>query len=292
MSLSPPTLPQAVRLVHVRAADPARGDPQLRRRLARLHELGTPAAWRAAVLALMLTEGSEPDVRAWQSLVAPGPAAWQVLDDVAHLPPAHRLPWFEHFARALAPEPVAQRQALIVGARSLLTADGIVSPMDQLRWIALRHLLAGSAVAPPAPVQHDFEGLDAGQVHAACVYAAFLSLLVPVPEVDLDPSGRGPAGQTWYELVTASWSDRGTLPARTGHDVDAALRALRELQAMSWLLRPMLVRSWYDGARALTEGPALNAQAADALRLSCTLLDSPVPPELGRQYSEVAPVRH
>ena len=65
------------------------------------------------------------------------------------------------------------------------------------------------------------------------------------------------------------------------------LRALRELQAMPWLLRPMLVRSWFDGARALTDGPLLHPGAADALRLSCVLLDSPVPPELGQQYIEV-----
>ena len=77
------------------------------------------------------------------------------------------------------------------------------------------------------------------------------------------------------------------MPARQGHDIDAALRALRELQAMPWLLRPMLVRSWFDGARMLTEGPHLRPVAADALRLSCVLLDSPVPPELGQQYIEV-----
>jgi hypothetical protein len=31
--------------------------------------------------------------------------------------------------------------------------------------------------------------------------------------------------------------------------------------------------------------------AADALRLTCTLLDSPVPPELAEQYVEVEPAR-
>jgi hypothetical protein len=35
----------------------------------------------------------------------------------------------------------------------------------------------------------------------------------------------------------------------------------------------------------------LHPDAADALRLSCVLLDSPVPPELGRQYIEVDAAR-
>jgi hypothetical protein len=54
----------------------------------------------------------------------------------------------------------------------------------------------------------------------------------------------------------------------------------------------MLVRTWFDAARALTDGPRLHAASADALRLSCVLLDSPMPPELGQQYIEVDPIRH
>jgi hypothetical protein len=169
----------------------------------------------------------------------------------------------------------------------LLTADGIVSPMDQLRWVALRHLLAGSAVSPPAAAPSEFEMLDHYQVHAVCVYCAFLSTLVPMPEIHFDPTGYGSVSQNWYDSVTAPWLDRIDVPARQGHDIDATLRALRDLQAMPWLLRPVLVRSWFDAARALTEGPALHPEAADALRLSCVLLDSPVPPELGQQYIEL-----
>jgi hypothetical protein len=156
---------------------------------------------------------------------------------------------------------------------------------DQL--LALRHLLAGSAVAPPAAAANEFETLDRQQVHAICVYAGFLSTLVPTTEIHLDPTGYGSVSQDWYDSVTAPWLDHADVPARQGHDIDAALRALRELQALPWLLRPMLVRSWFDAARAATDGPALHADAADALRLSCVLLDSPLPPELADQYIAV-----
>jgi hypothetical protein len=285
--LSPRTLPQAVNLVHVRVVDRERGDPNEHERWRRLRSLDDPRAWRATVLALLLTPQSDLEQRVWRSLVRDMPAAFQLFDDVSQLWPSQRLPWFEHFARRLAPGPVAQRQELIGAARSLLTADGVVSSMDQLRWIALRHLLAGSAVAPPAAAATEFETLDRQQVHAICVYCGFLSTLVPMPEITFDPSGYGCVSQDWYDSVTAPWIDHADVPARQGYDIDAALRALRELQAMPWLLRPMLVRSWFDAARALTDGPLLHPDAADALRLSCVLLDSPVPPELGQQYIEV-----
>jgi len=295
MSLSPPTLPGSVNLVHVRLAERARGDPRQREVLVRLRALVGPPAWRAAVLALMVTPGSGLEREAWLALAAAPPTspqqAAQLFDDISHLWSSRRLPWFEHFARLLAPGPVAQRHELIGAARGLLTADGVVSSMDQLRWIALRHLLAGSAVAPPAAAATEFETMDRQQVHAICVYCGFLSTLVPTPEITFDPTGYGSVSQNWYDTVTAPWIDHADVPARQGYDIDAALRALRELQAMPWLLRPMLVRSWFDAARALTDGPLLHPGAADALRLCCVLLDSPVPPELGQQYIEVDPAR-
>jgi hypothetical protein len=294
MPVAPPTLPQPANLVHVRAL--AGAAALQRERMQRLRALRDADALDAAVLACLLTPGSARDRAAWCGLVAKHDVQHEALalvrDDVERLSPAQRLPWFEHFARLLARGPVARRQALIGAARRLLTADGVVSPMDQLRWIALRHLLAGSAVAPPAALAQEFETLDGDQVHSICVYAGFLSTLVPTPEIHFDPTGYGSVSQQWFDTVTAPWVDRTDLPARDGHDIDGALRALRELQAMPWLLRPMLVRTWFDAARALTDGPRLHAAAADALRLSCVLLDCPMPPELGQQYSEVDPPKH
>jgi hypothetical protein len=290
MSLAPSTLPQAMNLVHVRptALPWGAAGAQARERVQRLRALHDPDALEAAVLACLLTPDSAHDLPVWRSLVARPDALAQVREDVEQLSAAQRLPWFEHFARTLAPGPVARRQALIGASRRLLTADGLVSPMDQLRWIALRHLLAGSAVAPPAALAQEFETLDGDQVHSICVYAGFLSTLVPAPEIHFDPTGYGSASQQWYDTVTAPWVDRTEVPAREGHDIDASLRALRELQAMPWLLRPMLVRTWFDAARALTDGPWLHAAAADALRLSCVLLDSPMPPELEDQYIKLS----
>lgn len=290
--MSPSTLPRSANLVHVRAPRPDRSDPSLRERVARLHALREPAQWQAAALALMLEPDSGRERAVWFDETRNVPDAERLLDDVSALPQPHRLPWFETFARLLAPGPVEPRHALIGGARRLMTADGIVTQMDQLRWVALRHLLAGSAVAAPAAAESDLAALDDAQALKVCLYSAFLSHMVPSPELTLDLTGQESIGQAWYDSVIAPWYERFLLPPRERHDIDATLRALRVLQAMPWLLRPVLVRSWFDAARVLTDGPVLHPVAADALRLTCTLLDSPVPPELGRQYIEVEPARH
>jgi hypothetical protein len=57
---------------------------------------------------------------------------------------------------------------------------------------------------------------------------------------------------------------------------------------MSWMQRPQVVRTWVAAAKQITPG-ALDPVAADALRLSSLLLDSPMPPDLARQYAEVDP---
>jgi hypothetical protein len=292
MSTSPTTLPNAANLVHVRAPRLDRSDPVVRECVARLRALQLPAQWQAATLALMLAPGSRHERALWIEETRDVPDAARILQDVLALPQPYRLPWFEAFARLLAPGPVELRHALIGAARYQMTSDGMVTQMDQLRWVALRHLLAGSAAAPPAAAETDLAELDDAHALKVCLFSAFLSHMVPAPELTLDLTGLESAGQAWYANVIAPWGERFMLPPRERHDIDATLRALRMLQSMPWLLRPVLVRRWFDAARALTDGPVLHPVAADALRLTCTLLDSPVPPELAEQYVEVEPARN
>jgi hypothetical protein len=292
MSTSPTTLPNAANLVHVRVPRFDRSDPVVRECVARLRALQQPAQWQAATLALMLAPGSRYERALWTEETREVPDAARILEDVTALPQPYRLPWFEAFARLLAPGPVELRHALIGAARRQMTSDGMVTQMDQLRWVALRHLLAGSAAAPPAAAETDLAELEDAHALKVCLFSAFLSHMVPAPELTLDLTGLESTGQAWYASVIAPWYERFTLPPRERHDIDATLRALRVLQSMPWLLRPVLVRCWFDAARALTDGPVLHPVAADALRLTCSLLDSPLPPELGEQYVEVEPARN
>ena len=78
-------------------------------------------------------------------------------------------------------------------------------------------------------------------------------------------------------------------PAWQRPDVDALVHALNGLQAMSWMQRPQVVRTWVASALPPGRHGLLPARAADALRLSSLLMDSPMPPELARQYAEINP---
>ena len=62
------------------------------------------------------------------------------------------------------------------------------------------------------------------------------------------------------------------------------VHALGTLERLSWIERPLLVRSWVEEALAHSSSEWLAPASADALRLACTLLDSPLPPDLARHY--------
>jgi hypothetical protein len=260
-------------------------DDHIRQR--RLYALHAPGELHAAVLALLLTPGSRRELEHWQLETRDIRAAARVLDDVQGLSRAEALPWLELLVERLARAPLAQRQALLSAARRLMAADGQVRAPDRLRWLLLRHRLGGT---PPAtvngagPCDNDLSLLGAAQVQAIAVFSAFLSVMVPLPEMDVPID---PDGERWYAAVLAHWPyHQPLLPPREAPDADATARALRTVQSLPWMLRPVLVRLWHDAALALSEGPSLHPEAADALRLSCVLLDSPLPPRLAQQYIE------
>ena len=87
----------------------------------------------------------------------------------------------------------------------------------------------------------------------------------------------------------APWQHRADVPPCIAPTVDALVDALRGLRALPWLQRPVVVRGWVDAAVDHSRHGRLDATAADALRLSCMLVDSPLPPALAAHYSELAP---
>ena len=52
--------------------------------------------------------------------------------------------------------------------------------------------------------------------------------------------------------------------------------------------RPGVVRNWVTSAIRMSPRGRLSDLSADALRLTCGLLDSPQPPELSRHYIAIA----
>jgi hypothetical protein len=82
----------------------------------------------------------------------------------------------------------------------------------------------------------------------------------------------------------ARWERHAIVPPCEPPDTDGLVHALQELQALAWMQRPVLARDWVTAALQHSPHGRLTDPAADALRLSCALLDSPLPPELERHY--------
>lgn len=271
---------------------PARRDPDERARNQRLLRLHGPGELGAALLALVLTPGSQRELAAWRRETAQVPTADAIRRDVAELDATSRLPWFELLSLRLASAPAAQRVQLAQAVRRVMRADGRVGPLDWLTWLTLRRQLGekpvNAAVASPG-ADNDLTAIDAPAVVAVANVTAFLSHVVPhrEPDVLLGDDGHVPVGQAWYDAVVSRWPEP---PARGRVDGDTLSRAMRTVQALPWMLRPVLVRVWFEEAGALARGRNLSAAAADALRMTALLLDSPLPAGLAARFIE--PPRH
>ena len=82
----------------------------------------------------------------------------------------------------------------------------------------------------------------------------------------------------------ATWLPFAEIPAWQPPKAEAMVEALAKMQTLSWMQRPVIVRNWVTTAIGRSRGLRLGDLSADALRLTCGLLDSPLPPELARHY--------
>lgn len=256
----------------------------------RLRRMAGPGECSAALLALLLTPGSRREKAVWRELCRGIDGAEETRRLCKTLRADESLPWLEHMAAQLARQPLDHRQALLQGARRLMAADGRIGVPDRLRWLLLRHLLGERQALPQlAGGVSELADLDEHAVLLIGVWTAFLSRLVPVPEVDVDlfaaelPEAPGPR---WWHSVMSLWAERPVFRVRV--DTDATAAALAGVQALPWMLRPVLVRRWFDHALACApEGTTIHPLAAEALRISARLLDSPLPPTLAMCFVEI-----
>ena len=254
----------------------------------RLSRLNGVLELQAAVLALLLPAGSQRAGRAWQIECEATPDAAALLAHVTQLPNPARLPWFETLVSRMRNQPLAARQALLAATRRVMGARGVVRPIDRLHWLAMRERLgAASAAGARAAQAADLSQLPQADVSAIAAYSAFLSRMVPVDAVETLTTE---AGVAWYDAVMQPWQARATIAPCQPPDIDGLVHALQELQGLAWMQRPVLVRGWVTAAQVHSRHGRLGDGAADALRLSCALLDSPMPPELARHYGGDAQV--
>lgn len=265
----------------------------------RLARLNGALELQAAVLALLLPPGSKRAARAWEIETDGTPNADALRGDVNELSAPARLPQFEALVSRLRGQPLAERQNLLEATRRVMGARGTVRPIDRLHWLAMRQRLgAPSATGAQRAAAADLSRLPQADVSAIAAYSAFLSRLVPVDTADPPPAVDAPvaataaaavsAGAAWYATAMAPWRANADIPPCQPPDSDGLVHALQALQALPWMQRPMLVRGWVTAALQHSRHGRLADTAADALRLSSTLLDSPLPPELARHYGVAA----
>jgi hypothetical protein len=248
-------------------------------RLSRVHGA---SELQAAVLALLLPAGSRRALRAWQIETTAAPGAEALREHAVKLSGAARLPWLDELVRRMASQPLAARQALLQSVRRVMGARGVARPIDRLHWLAMRRGLGETAplAARPEAGAEGAEWLES-DVLAVAVYTAFVSRMVPGGVVDADE------GRAWYDAVMSTWQPFAEVPAWHPPKAEAMVQALARMQSLSWMQRPVVVRTWVATALTLSRGQRLTDLSADALRMSCTLLDSPMPPELARHYVTV-----
>lgn len=253
-------------------------------RLSRVHGVSEV---RAALLAMLVVPDSHRSQRAWQIETVETPTVGPLLGTVRQLSGATRLPWFDRLLERMARHPLEARRDLLQASRRVMGARGVVRPLDRLHWLAMRKGL-GDAAPQPARTEASVEVTEWLETDVAALetYSAFLARMVPVDLKD----GRevGPPGVAWYAQVMANWVP-GEAGAPAPHvDSDAMAQALLRLQTLSWMQRPIVLRTWVQSAQKAVVG-RLGDVPADALRLTCQLLDSPLPPELARHYREAPP---
>ncbi len=257
----------------------------------RLQRAIGPGELRSGLLALLLPRGSHRAMAAWLKEIEPTPYAMQLQAEAKALGGASRLPWFELLLVRMAGQLLAERQALLESARRVISSRGAVQPLDTLHYLVMRRRLGVKApTAAPASATAGLSRLPESDVHAIARFTAFLTRMVPVGSAD------GAGGARWYGDVMKRWQGRVDVPAQLPlPDTDGVVHALHEIAALPWMQRPVLMREWVSAAIAHGAAPGgagtgltgLSDLSADALRMSATLLDTPLPPELARHYIEL-----
>jgi hypothetical protein len=248
--------------------------------LARLSRVQGPGELHAAILALITPADSVGSFVAWTAETQRCATAAVLRGEITQITDATRLPCFERLLERMRALPKEDRRALLESTRRVVAAFSPLRPIDRLHWLFMRRKLGERPPVAALPeVHNDLRSLPRHTAERVACVAAYLSRMVPGPERD--------AGRIWYATAMTHLIDPRTVPPCRPPDGDGLARALLDVEALPWMLRPVLLRAWVDSALAISQRARLWSGAADALRLLAGLLESPLPPELARHYREV-----
>ncbi|HJV59791.1 MAG TPA: hypothetical protein VJ743_02540 [Albitalea sp.] len=246
--------------------------------LARLARVRGPTELQATILALITPADSVPSFVAWTAETRSCANAAVLREDVTRLSDATRLPCLEIMLDRMRGFSKDERRSLLESTRRVVAAITPLRPLDRLHWLLMRRKLGEKAPVAQLPDAHNrLDTLPPMMIVRIAGVAAYVARMVP-----------GPAeGAMWYQLAMSPVVSPERMPPCHAPDGDGLARALIEVEALPWMLRPVLLRAWVDAAFTTGQRARLRPMAADALRLVADLLESPLPPELARHYSEL-----
>lgn len=253
---------------------------ELRETLGRLSRLNGPGELHAAILALISPADSAESFIVWTHETEFVSDASLIRQDITRLPEEMRLPCLEGLLDRMRKCPKDDRRELLRAMRRLVAVHSPLRPIDRLHWLLMRRKLGDRPPMPlPPKAGNDLAELSRYMVGRIASVTAYLARMVPGPDA--------PAGLAWYSHVISELDHSGEMPPCKAPDGDGLAHALDEVESLPLMLRPVLMRGWVDAAIAESGRARLLPMAADALRIVADLLDSPLPPELARHFTEV-----
>jgi hypothetical protein len=261
-------------------ADKAAPEREAGARLSRVHGA---AELQAAILALLLPAGSKRALRAWRIEASAATEGEALRMHASRLTGASRLPWLERLLTRVGAQPIAVRQQLLQSTRRVMGARGVARPIDRLHWLLMRRAL-GDGLTIVARAESGVEVAEwlESDVAAVATFSAFLARTMSGDEVDESDA------RAWYDAAMAAWQPFADIAPWSLVSAEVMVEALGRLQTLSWMQRPVVIRNWVVSTLKQSRGAAFTDDGADALRMTCALLDSPQPPELARHYITLA----
>jgi hypothetical protein len=253
---------------------------ELREALDRLSRVNGPGELHAAILALISPRESAESFIVWTHETVFSPDASLIRQDITKLPDDHRVPVLEVFLDRMRTQPKEDRRGLLQATRRLVAVHSPMRPLDRLHWLLMRRKLGDRPPIPLPPQSHnDLAELSKYMIGRIASVTAYLARMVPGPDAR--------AGLPWYTHVMSQLDHSGHVPPCKAPDGDGLAHALDEVESLPLMLRPVLMRGWADAAISTSGRVRLMPMAADALRIVADLLDSPLPPELARHFTEL-----
>ena len=225
-----------------------------------------PAMLRVAILAFLVPSRDLPEHAVWSGCAAGVSGADDMLGAVGRLPPRRRQPWLEQLLVQAAGLPAPERRLLREQALQIVRADG---------RLALHELLAALLIHHDMSPWHERLAVESRHLHLSALGSEVA--VVTVALATLLPRDLAPA---WSHSVLAGLGLPVPVPLPDAAHPAQVRRAIERLGKLAMTQTPALAKQWVSSQPVQPVGLPM----AEALRVICLLVDTPMPPRLAGMF--------